>query len=140
MKIIGWNRKGNVIQFALGNDNLGYWDGDDWDAAPYEHNASTTPLCGTELYADIAFCYSVSVLEARDDYHYNNGSPFRMNDFKERKVPILIIDMAGEERYYSECLDKENVCKIFMGDNFEDLISKLDSKRVSADFCNRVYR
>ena len=48
MKIIGWDRKGNVVRFALGDDNLEYWSGDDWNDSPYEHNASTTPLFGTE--------------------------------------------------------------------------------------------
>lgn len=47
MKIIGWNRKGNVVRFALGDDNLEYWSGDDWNSSPYEHNACTNPLFGT---------------------------------------------------------------------------------------------
>ena len=128
MKIIGWERKGNVIRFALGKDNLEYWSGDDWDDSPYEHNACTTPLFGTEYYIDVAFNYNVSVLEAKDDYHYNGNSPFCMDDFKERKIPMLIIDLTGRERYYSECVDKENVCKIFMGDKFEKIFQENNSK------------
>lgn len=128
MKIIGWKRKGNVIRFALGEDNLEYWSGDDWDDSPYEHNTCTIPLFSTEYYVDVAFNYDVSVMEAKDDYHYNGNSPFCMNDFKERKVPILIIDASGEERYYSECINKENVNKVFMGDNLKDFMLENDSK------------
>ena len=80
MKIIGWNRKGNVVRFALGKDDLEYWSGDDWYDSPYEHNACTTPLFGTESYTDVAFRYRVSVLEPQDDYNYNGNSPFSMDD------------------------------------------------------------
>lgn len=121
MKIIGWNRKGNVVRFALGKDDLDYWSGDDWNDTPYEHNASTTPLFGTEYYADVAFRYRVSVLEPQDDWHYHGNSPFCMEDFKERKAPILAIDVTGEEQFYSECVNKENVFGVFMGDKFEDI-------------------
>ena len=44
-----------------------------------------------------------------------------MDDFKERKAPILVIDPTGEERYYSQCVNKENIFAIFMGDRFEDI-------------------
>lgn len=121
MKIIGWERKGNVVNFALGKDNLDYWSGDDWDDTPYEHNAVTIPLFGTEKYVDIAFRYNVSVLEAEDDWHYHGNSPFCMNDFKERKAPILIIDITGEEEFYSLAVNKKDVYEIFMGDRFENI-------------------
>ena len=121
MKIIGWNRKGNVVRFALGKDDLEYWSGDDWNDSPYEHNACTTPLFGTEYYTDVAFRYRVSVLEPQDDWHYHGNSPFSMDDFKERKAPILVIDPTGKEQYYSQCVNKENIFAIFMGDRFEDI-------------------
>ncbi len=44
MKIIGWERKGNVVRLALGKDDLNDWSGDDWNDTPYEHNASSIPL------------------------------------------------------------------------------------------------
>lgn len=121
MKIIGWDRKGNVVRFALGQDNLEYWSGDDWNDTPYEHNACTVPLFGIETYTEIAFGYKVNVLEAQDDYRYNGNSHFCMNDFKEKKAPILIVDVAGNENYYSKCVNKEDVFGIFMGDRFEDI-------------------
>lgn len=121
MKIIGWERKGNVVRFALGKDDLDDWSGDDWNDAPYEHNASSIPLWGTEKYVDVAFGYNVSVLEAEDDWHYRGNSPFCMDDFKDRKAPILVIDTTGEECCYSLAANKEEVYGIFMGDKFENI-------------------
>ena len=36
MKIIDWDRKGNVLRLYLGEDRLEDWWGDDWDDRPYE--------------------------------------------------------------------------------------------------------
>ena len=121
MKIIGWRRKGNVVRFALGKDDLKDWGGDDWDDAPYEHNACTELLFGVDRYADVVFGFDVNVLEAASDYHYNFNTPFCMNDFKGRSVPILIIDKSGKNHYYSECLDKPELLHIFMGDKLENI-------------------
>ncbi len=121
MKIIGWERKGNVVRLALGKDDLNDWSGDDWNDAPYEHNASSIPLWGTEKYVDMAFGYNVSVLEAEDDWHYNGNSPFCIDDFKDRKAPILVIDPTGEEVFYSLAANKEEIYGIFMGDRFENI-------------------
>lgn len=38
-KVIDYDKKGNLVRFYLGDIDLGYWTGDDWDDAPYEHNA-----------------------------------------------------------------------------------------------------
>lgn len=121
MKIVGWEIKGNVVRFAFGEDDLDYWGSDNWEVAPYEHNALTVPMFGTKFFVDIAFRYETSVLEAQDDWHYGGNSPFCMDDFKERKVPILVIDVTGNESFYSECVNKEEVFGIFMGDRFEDI-------------------
>ena len=104
----------------MGKDDLNYWSGDDWNDTPYEHNASSTPLFGVEEYVDVAFDYEVSVLEAQADWHYHGYSPFCMDDFKDRKAPILAIDVSGEEKHYSLGVNKEEVYGIFMGDRFED--------------------
>lgn len=39
MKIIDFERKGNLVRFYLGDDDLAEWWGDDWNDTPYEHNA-----------------------------------------------------------------------------------------------------
>ena len=121
MKIIGWYRKGNVVRLALGNDSLVYWSGDDWNDKPYEHNADTMPLNGIQDYIDVAFDLDVSVMEPKDDYHYKGNSPFSMDDFQERKAPFLAIDVTGKETCYSQCVNKEEIFAIYMGDRIEDI-------------------
>lgn len=121
MKIIGWERKGNVVAFYFGNDDLEDWSGDDWDNTPYEHNASTIPLWGAKAVAEVAFDVETSVLEPKDDYHYNRNSPFSMNDFKERRAPFLIIDPTGDEQCYSKAARNVDTIGIYMGDKFDDI-------------------
>lgn len=48
MKIIGWEKNGNVIRFHLAKSGLVDWSGDDWGDSPYEHNASTAPMYGID--------------------------------------------------------------------------------------------
>lgn len=120
MKILDWERKGNVVRFALGEDTLIDWRGEHWNSIPYEHNAGDV-LSGVVEYVDIAFSLDVSVLEARDDFNYHGNSPFSKEDFKNRKAPILIIDSTGEERWYSECVNNKKLFRVYMGDKFEDI-------------------
>lgn len=39
MKIIYWEKKGNVVRFYLCAADLKDWGGDDWSNTTYEHNA-----------------------------------------------------------------------------------------------------
>lgn len=116
MIIIGWESKGNVVRFYLANKGIDYWSGDDWDDAPYEHNACTCPLFGTDAWLEVAFSYKVSVLEPENDWNYGGNSPFCMNDFKERKAPFMVIDSTGEERWYSQAVNNFDKFAIYMGD------------------------
>lgn len=119
MIIIGWESKGNVVRFCLANKDIDYWSGDDWDDAPYEHNACTDPLFGTDALLEVAFSYEVSVLEPGNDWNYHGNSPYCMNDFKERKAPFMVIDPAGEELYYSRAVNNFDTFAIYMGDSAE---------------------
>lgn len=119
MKIIGWESKGNVVRFDLANKDLEYWSGDDWSDEPYEHNACTCPLFGTEAYLEVAFSYEVSVLEPGNDWNYGGNSPFSMDDFKERKAPFMVIDSTGEEQWYSQAVKNFDNFAIYMGDSAE---------------------
>ena len=106
MKIIGWLKKGNVVRFALGEDNQAAWSGDDWDVAPYENVAKTVPLFGIADYMDVAFPFSATVLEPTEFAPYRESTPYSMESFKSRKVPILLVN--GEKA-------------ILMGDRIEDI-------------------
>lgn len=124
MKIIGWLSKGNVVTFMLGKDDLNYWSGDDWNDAPYEHNACTYPMFGIEECVTIAFAMNKSVQLAADDREFRGNTPFSMNCFKERKIPIMFItddDYDGPYTCYKKCLDMHKGTPIYMGDRFEDI-------------------
>ena len=56
-----------------------------------------------------------------DDYNYHGNSPFCMDDFKERKVPFMIIDTTGEEIYYSKALLNNKNTFVFMGDDVDKI-------------------
>ena len=129
MKILSWKKKGNVVRFYLGEDDLEDWYGDDWSDRSYESNAGMIPYddFGFE-YVDIAFYYNIDVFEAADDWHYHGNSPFCMNDFKERKAPILVLYKRKDEydwgNDYSQLIGGENsnnFHKIYMGDSLESV-------------------
>ena len=91
MKIIDFEVKGNAIKFYLGkNDCFDYW-GDDWNDAPYEHNAGEVYdeyCCGiANVYVDM----NLDVFTPESDWHYGGNSPFCKEDFKKRKAPCIVI-------------------------------------------------
>ena len=84
MKIIGWDRKWNVVRFALGDDNLEYWSGDDWNDSPYEHNAGLPYEHGDDYTKEITliripFCVKSNNYTLPSEYGYCN-SPFCVDD------------------------------------------------------------
>lgn len=87
MKIIDFERKGNVVRFYLGNDdNFDYW-GDDWNDYPYDCNAGrvySKYIVGTH---DISFSFDYKVFEPCDGVLNCNWCK---EDMKKRKVPCII--------------------------------------------------
>lgn len=63
MKIIDFERKGNLVRFYLGDDDLVEWYGDDWDDTPYEHNAERVYDEYIKGYCDMMFPFDDLVLE-----------------------------------------------------------------------------
>ena len=113
MKIIDFDKKGNIVRFYLGEwtdeygwtnpshrdhyytddnppkkENL-YW-GDDWNDTPYEHNAGSVYEQFIKGICDVVFPYDTLVLEPAEDYHFYGNSPYCKEDFIERKVPCII--------------------------------------------------
>ncbi len=118
MKIIDWERKGNVVRFYLGKDDLEEWWGDDWDDRPYEHNAGTVYdefVTGT---VDIAFSFDLDLFEPKDDWTYQGNSPYCKEDFVRKDAPILVIASSDDywDAQYSRCIGSKNVFKVYMGD------------------------
>lgn len=116
MKIIDWDRKGNVLRLYLGEDSLEDWWGDDWNDTPYECNAGTVYeefVAGT---VDVAFPYNYGLFEPADD---GDNSGFCKNDFK-KGVPFLVIVPESTETLwnsYERDVNREGNIPLRFGDS-----------------------
>lgn len=112
MKIIDFERKGNVVRFYLGTDELESWYGDDWDDVPYEHNAGRVYDEFVADHRDMKVPFDYTVLEPRDG-HVN--SRWCKLDMVKRAVPCIII-VPDKLDYHS--------------DDFDDYVGAADVKRI----------
>ena len=88
MKIIDYAVKGNVVRFFLGEDDCtDYW-GDDWNDAPYEHNAGTVYDRFVSGYRDMTFGFDDLVLEPCTG-EFN--SIWSKDDMKQRQMPCIVV-------------------------------------------------
>lgn len=139
MKIIDFETKGNLVRFYLGEDNCqDYW-GDDWDDAPYEHNAGKVYDKYISSYIDVVFPFDWAVLEPKDDWTYQYNSPYSKEDFKSRKAPCIIALPPEAYEYdwdcaYSKELGNDKAVKFYFGDTLEKLdtevIYRADNKYI----------
>lgn len=88
MKIIDYEKKGNVVRFYLGKDDLKEWYGDDWNDIPYEHNAGRVYDEFISAYYDIAFPFEDTVLEPCDGVY---NSEYCKEAMISRDVPCIIV-------------------------------------------------
>lgn len=121
MKIIDFRKNGNVVRFILGKDDLPDWYGDDWNDAPYEHNAGEVYEEYVSGYRDVAFPMNYAVLEPQDGA-YGRNSTYCKDDMKDRKIPCVIAipikkgDDAWNYEVYSEWAGAANAIRFYMGD------------------------
>ena len=145
MKIIDFAKKGNIVRFYLGEKtedwgwtNPEYKDytgetpswlkpkdtyyGDDWDDAPYEHNAGQVNEEFIKGQKDIAFDFDDIVLEPCDGC---GNSVWCKDDMVARKVPCLIVVpkevvVATQGSFYWDDFNywvgNDNVIKYYFGD------------------------
>lgn len=124
-KIIDFERKGNVVRFYLGReDDNQYW-GDDWNDAPYEHNAGRVYneyVIGT---ADVVFPFDWEVLEPRDG-QCNSG--WSKEDMQKRYVPCIVAvpPTAAVDTWwlgdFQKMLGVSDTKKIYFGDTAFDFM------------------
>lgn len=148
MKIIDFDRKGNLVRFFLGEKtpdwgwtNEHYTDasgrrpewlkpcdtyyGDDWDDTPYECNAGEVYEEFVKGHKDVAFGFDDMVLEPADVYRSSSG--VCKDDMKRRQVPCLIVvpknTLRGKGYYYSEQFEDwvgcDGVQKFYFGDDMD---------------------
>lgn len=128
MKIIDFAKKGNVVRFYLGEDNLKEYYGDDWDDKPYEHNAGKVYEEYISGHVDIAFPFDWLVMEPSEDWTYSSNSPFSKEDFVKRQAPCIVVVPTFTEGYddnyylgYSYWVCSDNALKFYFGDTDKQL-------------------
>lgn len=118
-KLLDFERKGNVVRFYLGSvDCDDYW-GDDWNDAPYEHNAGRVYSSYVVGVVDVAFKYDVIVVEPCDG---TINSSWSKKDMQSQRVPMLCVlqddsdDGYGSWRYeyFDSVLANSDAIRIYM--------------------------
>lgn len=117
MKIIDIDNKGNVVRVYLGDDDCFDYYGDDWDDAPYEHNASTVYSKFIKEEIDIYFPFDYNVYPASEKFL---NSPYSKEDLKNRKVAAYSIYKWSESGY-----KEDHVMNLFFETFKSDLLTEL---------------
>lgn len=135
--ICDWQTKGNVVRFwCCDQDKYDDIWGDDWNDAPYEHNAGRVYEEYVDKVIDIYFDFDTVILEAENDWIYNGNSPFSKQDFKEGKAPIFVVYWPHENDHwegneYHLLIGAKNTNRIFkfyMGDMIKPVF--IDNKKI----------
>ena len=121
MKIIDFERKGNVVRFYLGADDcFDYW-GDDWNDAPYDCNAGTVYRDFVIGHKDMCFPFDDLVLEPCSGWQ----SPwYTKEDMKKRKVPCIIvvpkkIHENGWDDSFSKFVGADGIQRFYFEDHMD---------------------
>ena len=140
-KIIDFDKKGNVVRFYLGTNDE-YW-GDDWDDAPYEHNAGSVYPEFITRTIDIVFPYDAYVMEPADDWSaWQGNTPYAKENMKHRDVPCIIV--VPEEIAKEAWLDETAFAKYVASDRaerfyFNDPIDVLMNTKNGIVIANNIF-
>lgn len=125
LKIIDWERKGNVVRFYFGDKDCNDYWGDDWDDAPYDCNAENVSLRYVKFVIDVAFGFDTEVYEPCDG-ELNCG--LCKDDFKTEHTPFLLIvpkelfeSYSWSEESYRFWLGTKDVIKLYFNMSWEEL-------------------
>ena len=122
MKIIDFDKKGNLVRFFLGDDDCHDYYGDDWDDSPYEHNAGRVYDEFIKDHVDVVFPYNFVVNEPSEDWRNQGNSPWCKDDMRDRKVPCIIAAKPSDDEWHSDdefnyWLAQDSTIKIYFGDD-----------------------
>lgn len=121
MKIIDFERRGNVVRFYLGEDNIKDYTGDDWGDDTWEYKASRVYDEYIVAYGDISVPFDRVVLDSSEcQYCYSK------NDMKNRLVPCIAI--ANVDRLGQDCghlqfgvaIAMDDTERVYFGDEFDE--------------------
>lgn len=125
LKIIDFEKKGNVIRLYLGNPNCDDYWGDDWNDSPYDCNAGIVYERFVIDTLDLAIPFDSLVIEPCNGV-VNCG--YSKEDMKVRRVPCLLIvpasvtegkEWVGEDFQY--WIGNAQALRIYFGDNIETI-------------------
>ena len=120
LKIIDFERKGNLVRFYLGSDSVEDYSGEGWETAPYSR-AKTVDAKYIAGIADCVFPFDVLVLEpdsGEEDVRYSKF------DMKAGAVPCIIAvptfvrndSLKINFSHWSNC---RGILKFYFGDHLE---------------------
>lgn len=113
MELIDFEKKGNATRLYFGKN--GEQTGDDWDDAPYQHNAGTVYPEYIERTVDMYFSVEVDTMEPADLWE---GPSYCKNDFIYKKSWVIWV-----EKEYNNVFNLKPV-SIFFGDTLEEIKEK----------------
>lgn len=111
-EVIDFEKKGNLIRFYLGKNGK-QW-GDDWDDAPYEHNAGKVYDEYVKGYCDVVVNFDYNVEEYYEFLNLTN-SKYCKRDMIEREIFSVAIPI-------SEYMDHIEYKYIYFGDKIENIL------------------
>lgn len=139
IKIIDFEKKGNLLRLYLGEDDVDDYGGDDWNDYPYEHNAGTVYDRYVAATADFVMDFDGGFCEPADDWHFEGNSTFCKDDFKKGRAPcIMVAPPKVMEDYwsleYTKVLGNKNALAIY----YEQPYNKYFVKKMNDHGCTLV--
>ena len=120
MKIIDWEKKGNLVRFYLGDDDCNDSWGDDFDDAPYDCNAGRVYCRYIKGWKDVVFPFEFTVKEPCEDNYYNYNCPYSKEDIQRGKVPCIVAGRIEDwNDGFSNVLALRNSQKFYFYDKME---------------------
>lgn len=129
MKIIDFDRIGNLVRFYLGSDNCNDYCGHGWDISPYECNAFAVHRKYVVGYIDICFPHNYSVLEPCDC----NFAHWTKYDMKHGVVPCIVAVPECDVSDFASAFCNAQAKFVFFNDSYDKLVSMLSGYIVDTE-------
>ncbi len=118
-KIINFEKNGNQVKFYIGTEDCKDYYGDDWDDAPYEHNAGSVYDRFVAGWFVKTFDFDDIVMEPCEG---SDNSRFCKDDMKAGRVPCICVlpkEFKDDNTWYYDFEDISNdvnVLKFYFND------------------------
>lgn len=144
-KVIDFELRGNVARFAIGAPNSGDWYGDDWDDAPYEHNAEEVYDKFVTGFLDLSFSFDSYVCEPCTG---ELNSRWRKDDMKAGRVPMVVVvppagacdEWGNRMDSFTQAVAAEDAVPVYMGEGVNRVLRDLCRAGVVTSMAVRVFK